>query len=145
MPPHRPEQNPLQQSQTKKVPAYSHLPSIKHSVRIATAYYSHHAVANTIVGARFRNLLLATSACPPSAPPTRVCRARPGGVCGRAIGFCRPPESATNAWQLSRAAYDWAEFATTWTKKAPWRRSGLPPPATARARPRLRSGHYYLP
>jgi len=59
--------------------------------------------------------------------------------------FAAHPEIATNAWQLGRTSYDWAEFATNTEQRAAVAQVGIDACRKLIARdPKSAPGHYYL-
>jgi len=59
--------------------------------------------------------------------------------------FAADPGDATAAWQLGRASYDWAEFATNETQRAAVAQAGIAACRQLLARePKSAPGHYYL-
>jgi tetratricopeptide (TPR) repeat protein len=72
--------------------------------------------------------------------------ARAGAAFARAQqAFAARPGEATNAWQLGRASYDWAEFATNTDERAAVAQTGIAACKQLLARdPQSAPAHYYL-
>jgi len=92
-------------------------------------------------------LLVALAASAPGQTETnRTFAARAGKEFSRAQNqFAAHPGDAAAAWQLGRASYDWAEFATNVTQRAAVAQAGIAACRQLLARePKSAPGHYYL-